>query len=258
MDSKKKAARSGGFPWEKLAIVSVIVGGLLTTFDFLWAFFVSPMVNGASLSGGAVVRIGDMVVSNVQLFSQKIFYFHVPVALISFIMIIVAAVYAILFLARKCERYDLRSRTCMEIGLVFILAVMGSGDLWTRIEWGRWWVWEPRLTTYLILMILVIAYFVLRAFLEEPEKQARFASVFCIIAAIDAPISFMITRLIPSSVHPVILRSDSGLSPDMLLPFLCGVFGMCMVGFGIYRLRLRVLEQNREVEDLKRRFEELR
>lgn len=245
------------FNWELLAAICVIAGLLLTTFDFVWTFFKAPMVNGASLNGGAVATIGGMVVANVQLFSQKIFYFHVPVAVASFGFILVAAVYGVLFLAKKGSGYDTRSRVCMEVGLVFILATMVSGDLWTRFEWGVWWVWEPRLTTYFILMLLVIAYFILRAAIDDPEKKARFCAVFSVIAAIDAPISFFITRLIPSSVHPVVFRTDSGLPPDMLIPFLTGLFGMCLIAFGVYRLRLRTVEQAQRVDELKRRMEAL-
>lgn len=245
------------FNWEGFAVVCVLVGLLLTTFDFVWAFTKAPMVNGAVLSGASTAVINGQVVTNVQLFSQKIFYFHVPVAVASFGFIIAAAVYGVLMLVRKKSSYDLRSRSCMEVGLAFIVATMVSGDLWTRFEWGVWWVWEPRLTTYFILMLLVIAYFVLRAAIDDPEKKARFAAVFSVIAAIDAPISFAITRLIPSSVHPVVFRTDSGLPPDMLIPFLCGLFGMCFLGFGIYRLRLRTCEQAEQVESLKRRLEVL-
>ena len=244
------APSKGRVNWEAIAIVCVVVGLLLTTVDFVWAFTRAPMVNGAVLSGGESVVINGQTVS-------KIFYFHVPVAVASFGFIIVAAVYGVLLLVRKRSSYDLRSRACMEVGLVFILATMVSGDLWTRFEWGVWWVWEPRLTTYFILMLLVIAYFVLRTAIDDPEKKARFAAVFSVIAAVDAPISFMITRMIPSSVHPVVFRTDSGLPPDMLIPFLCGLFGMCLAGFGIYRLRLRVCEQSAQVEALKRRFEAL-
>ncbi len=241
-------------PWETIAIVAVILGCALTTVDFLWAFLRAPMVAGARLEEPAL--IGGTVVTTKMLFSQKIFYFHVPVAIVSFAFVIVAAVYAVLFLARRSERYDVRCRLCMQVGLIFIIATMISGDLWTRHDWGVWWVWEPRLTTYFILTLLVIAYFILRAAIDDPERRARFSAVFAIIAAIDAPISFMITRLIPSSIHPVVLRSDSGLSPDMLIPFLCGIFGMALVGFGIYRLRLRIEEQAAEVEQLKREFEQ--
>ena len=145
----------------------------------------------------------------------------------------------------------------MQVTLVFIIATMISGDVWTRFEWGVWWVWEPRLTTYFILMLLVIGYFILRNALDDPERSARFGAVFCIIAFIDAPISFFITRLVPSSVHPVVFRTDSGLPPAMLIPFLLGLFGMCMIAFALYRCALRVNTAADEVEELKERLEEL-
>ena len=157
----------------------------------------------------------------------------------------------------KDRIHDVRSRTAMQVTLVFIVATMISGDLWTRFEWGVWWVWEPRLTTYFILMLLVIGYFVLRNAIEDPEKSARFAAVFCIIAFVDAPISFLITRLVPSSVHPVVFRTDSGLPPLMLIPFLFGLAGVLMVALGLYRYALRVNAAADEVEDLKRRLEDL-
>ncbi len=112
-------------------------------------------------------------------------------------------------------------------------------------------MWEPRLTTYFILMLLVIGYFVLRNALDDPEKAERFAAGFCIVAFVDAPISFLITRLVPSSVHPVVFRTDSGLPPLMLIPFLLGMVGVLMIAFALYRYALSVNAAADEVEDLK-------
>ena len=197
------------------------------------------------------------MVTTKLLLSQKIFYLHVPVAVASFAAMAVAAFFAARFLATKDRAYDRASRTAMQVTLVFIIATMISGDVWTRFEWGVWWVWEPRLTTYFILMLLVIGYFILRNALDDPERSARFGAVFCIIAFIDAPISFFITRLVPSSVHPVVFRTDSGLPPAMLIPFLLGLFGMCMIAFALYRYALRVNTAADKVEELKERLEEL-
>lgn len=244
--------------WTVLAVVAVVLGCLLTTFDFLWAFLVAPMQGGASLSGGQVAVIGGSAVSTRLLFSQKIFYFHVPVAIASFGFVIAAAVYGALFLARGREEHDMRSRVAMQVGLFFIVATMVSGDLWTRHDWGVWWVWEPRLTTYFILTLLVIAYFILRSAVDDPERRARFAAVFSIVAAVDAPISFFITRLVPSSIHPVVVSAGGGLPPAMLAPFIAGIFGMALLGFGVFRLRVVLEEQSLEVESLKRRLEGLR
>ena len=110
--------------------------------------------------------------------------------------------------------------------------------------------WEPRLTTYLILMLIVIAYFVLRSSVDEPERRATFAAVVAIIATIDVPICFMITRLIPSSIHPVVLR-EGGMSPEMgLCVGLCAL-GMLLVGFVLYRTRFNQVRLTQRVEALK-------
>lgn len=233
----------------------LVLGALLIAADVVWTFTLAPLVQGAQLPEPVVIA-GQMVTTKLLL-SQKIFYLHVPVAVASFAAMGVAAFHALRFLMTKDRAHDVRSRTAMQITLVFIVATMISGDLWTRFEWGVWWVWEPRLTTYFILMLLVIGYFVLRNALDDPEKAARFAAVFCIVAFVDAPISFLITRLVPSSVHPVVFRTDSGLPPLMLIPFLLGMVGVLMIAFALYRYALRVNAAADEVEDLKRRLEEL-
>ena len=255
MTDSARVAHKPRLPWDTIAIVALVVGIALTTFDFLYAFFVTPMVK-AQTTLDAPVAIGGVAGNNLLLFSQKIFYFHVPVAIASMVFIIATAVYAILYLVKKDARYDTRTRVCMEVTLVFVIATMITGVPWTRFEWGVWWVWEPRLTTYFILMLLVFAYFILRAAIDDPERRARFSCVFAIIAAADAPISYAITRLIPSSLHPV-LDSQGGMEPSMLLPFLCGIFGMSLVAFGLFRLRLNLDDQGQEMDELKERYERL-
>ncbi len=293
-------------------IATMISGDVWTRFE--WGVWWVPLVQGARLSEPAI--IAGQVVTTKLLLSQKIFYLHVPVAVASFAVMVVAAFFAARFLATKDRAHDRASRTAMQVTLVFIIATMISGDVWTRFEWGVWWVWEPRLTTYFILRLLVIGYFILRNALDDPERSARFGAEFCIIAFIDAPISFFITRLVPSSVHPVVFRTDSGLPPAMLIPFLLGsspssmrpfrsssrawcrapctpwcsgpiracrrrcsfrscsacdsglppamlipfllgLFGMCMIAFALYRYDLRVNTAADEVEELKERLEEL-
>lgn len=240
---------------DALVPVMLVLGALLIAVDVTWTFTLAPLVRGAQLS--EPVAIAGQMVSTKLLLSQKIFYLHVPVAIASFVAMGCGAYQALRFLLTKDRIHDVRSRTAMQVTLVFIVATMISGDLWTRFEWGVWWVWEPRLTTYFILMLLVIGYFVLRNAIEDPEKSARYAAVFCIIAFVDAPISFLITRLVPSSVHPVVFRTDSGLPPLMLIPFLLGLAGVLMVAFGLYRYALRVNAAADEVEELKRRLEDL-
>lgn len=233
----------------------VVGGSALVVAAFLFAFLYAPLVKGVPVEQSAV--IGGTTIANKLLFSQKIFYFHVPVALVGFIMLGVSAYFGVRFLMTKNAQYDLKAHAAMCVTLVFMSATLISGDLWTRFEWGVWWVWEPRLTTYFILTLLVLAYFVLRNSIDDPERCAALSSVFGIIAFLNAPISFAITRLVPSSIHPVVFRAQEtgGLPPDMLAPFLLALFGMLCLAAGLYQLDKKSRELRERTESLKKQLE---
>ncbi|HEX9093351.1 MAG TPA: cytochrome c biogenesis protein CcsA [Coriobacteriia bacterium] len=206
---------------------ALVLGAALTTAAFLMAFLWAPP---------AVYEDGfryDL--------SFQIFYFHVPVAEASFLVFAFAAFYAVRFLMTKDRVFDTKSRIAMETTLVFVILTMVTGDLWTRARWNVWWEWEPRLTTYFILTLLVIGYFVLRRSVDDEERRAAYASVFAIIAFIDAPISFLITRVMQSaSNHPIVFE-NGGLAqiPQALATFIVAQIGMLMLGFVVFRIRMR-------------------
>jgi len=242
-----------GMPGNVWTLILLGVGAVLTTIDFILAFFFTPLVVGAQVAETRIIN--GIAVSNQLLFSQKIFYFHVPVAIGSFLVFFFTAYYGVRFLMTKEKKYDTRARIATEVTLLFVILTLITGDIWTRFEWGVWWVWEPRLTTYFIMTLLVIAYFVLRSSIEDEERRATYAAVFGIIAFLDAPISFAITRLIPSSVHPVVLRSGGGLTGMQLLAFQLGLFGMLMVAWVVYQVRLREELARERIEELKAALE---
>lgn len=251
----KKTVRvpeSGQWP-DRVSVPALAAGALLTTAGFLMAFLYAAPVNGAALSSPELV--GDVMVTHQQLLSQKIFYFHMPVAIVSFLALVFSAYYGIRFLMTRESRYDTCARVAMEITLMFVIFTMVTGDLWTRFEWGVWWTWEPRLTTYLILMLIVIAYFVLRNAVDDPERRATYSSVLGIIALVDVPICFMITRVIPSSVHPVITR-EGGMAPDMAMTVVLIMVGMMLVAFALYRFRFRQVRLEERLQALKDQLEE--
>lgn len=247
MTRRSRLPDAGQWP-DQLLIPAIVLGGSLNIVGFLMAFLWVAPVNGAEVDGFEL--IGGVVVTHVQLLSQKIFYFHMPVAIVSFVALAFSAYYGIRFLSTREQRYDTCSRTAMEIALLFVVLTMVTGDLWTRFEWGVWWNWEPRLTTYLILMLIAIAYFVLRGAVDDPERRAAYSAVVSIIALVDVPICFMITRIIPSSVHPVITR-EGGMTPEMTITVAVVMVGMALVAFALYRLRFRQLRLDQRAEALK-------
>ena len=241
-----------------------------------FAIDVTPSDGGAAVSGTllsaddtAITVEGDTGSTTVELadvksvhvagfeygrpdWGQKIFYFHVPVAELSFVVFAFAAFYALRFITTRKREYDIKARVSMETTLVFVVLTMLTGILWTKAAWGVWWDWEPRLTTYFIMTLLVIAYFVLRNSVEDEERRALYAAAFSILAFIDAPISFFITRLIPSS-HPVIEKG--GLEPPMLISFIVAQVGMVLLGYAVYQLRMGEVLLKERLEQAKSRLE---
>ncbi len=239
---------------DRLAVPLLVVGALLSAVGFVWSFTVAPLVNGAEV---VPEMVAGQMVSNQLLFSQKIFYFHVPVAMCAFAALAFTAVYSILYLMRREARYDRRAVVSVEVASVFSFCVMATGVPWTRFEWGVWWTWDPRLTTFLILCLMLIGYFVLRSAFVGNEKRETYAAVFALVLCVDVPICMMITRLIPSSLHPVVFRTDSGLPPEMLIGMLLALFGMLAIAYGLYRLRVRQQDMAARIEALKEQLEEL-
>ncbi len=235
--------------------ITLGLAAVLTTAALTMTFFFTPVVLADTVVDELRV-IGGVPIQNQLLFSQKIFYFHVPVAMSSFLVFIFTALNGVRFLIKKEKIYDTKARIATEVTLLFVLLTMATGILWTRYEWGTWWVWEPRLTTYFILTLMVIGYFVLRNSIDDEERRATYAAAFGIIAFINAPISFAITRLVPSSAHPVVFRAGGGLISSQLIAFFLGMAGMLLFAWSVYQIRLREQDITDRVEVAKAALEE--
>ena len=156
--------------------------------------------------------------------AQRIIYFHVPSAWSSMLAFFVAFVASILYLITKHIRWDIWARSASELGIAFTAAAIVSGSLWAKPAWNTYWTWDPRLTTYTIVLLLYIAYFMLRGAIDEPSRRARMGAVYSIFAFLSVPLTFMSIRWW-NTIHPVIVDSPEntgkfGLSPNMLTAFM--------------------------------------
>jgi len=165
-----------------------------------------------------------------QGFLQKIFYLHVPLAIISLSGFVIGAIMAIAHLRTRDQRWDLRSYVTIHMSLIFGVAVLLTGSIWARASWGHWWVWdEPTLVSFLIVFLLYATYQPLRFAIEDPERQARYASVFAITAGAFVPLNFIAVRLSAAYVHPRVLGGTSNLPPSMALTFLVSLAAMALL-----------------------------
>lgn len=192
-------------------------------------------------------------------YAQRIFYFHVPSAWLGFLAFIIAAVTALLYLITRREKWDVWSLASVEIGLAFFTMVMASGPIWAKPTWNVWWTWEPRLTISAISWLLYIGYLMLRGAVDNPERRARFAAVYALVAALSVPINWMAIRWW-RTIHPAVVlpgkNADSamggfGMSDNIRLTLL-----FCVIAFTVFYITLMVHRIN--LENLSRRVEALK
>ncbi|HJW75078.1 MAG TPA: cytochrome c biogenesis protein CcsA [Thermoleophilia bacterium] len=208
------------------------------------------------LAGGAILAFWYAPTdASTMGFSQKIFYFHVPVAETALLAFGVAFVAGILYLRSHDARYDRLGVVSIKLGLLFSLLVMSTGMIWGKAAWGVWWAWEPRLTTFLVACLLYAAYFVLRSSVDEDERRATYSALFAIIAFIDVPITFLATRLMPEGLHPVVFN-DQGAQMDQrfLVAFMVAMAGMTLFFVGLLRTELAAASLREELDHLKNRL----
>ena len=209
--------------------------------------------NGRGLSALIVLTLAAMVLSlylallwapteQVMGLIQRIFYFHVPVAISAFVAFFVVFVASIAFLISRRRVWDLLAYSAAEVGVLFCTLTLITGSLWARPVWGAWWTWEPRLTTALVLWIMYVTYLLLRPLTEGSERGARFAAVFGLVAFLDVPIVFMSIRWWQSGVHPLLLRGvhNIGLDPRMAFTLLVGLVTMLLLCAALIAFRFRL------------------
>ncbi len=148
---------------------------------------------------------------------QKIFYYHVPSAISAYILFGLAFVFSALYLWKEAPRWDTLAHACAEVGWVFITVVLVTGPIWGRAAWGKWWVWEPRLTTALVLWLMYTAYFLLRLFSGHDAHTARVAAVMALIAFFDVPIVHWAVTWWGSVVHPAKVSLETSMRVTFLV-----------------------------------------
>jgi heme exporter protein C len=129
--------------------------------------------------------------------------FHVPMSMVAFIAFLLAMIYSIMFLRKKNMEYDFKARASSAIGLMFTILATVTGSIWARFSWGTFWNWDPRETSIFILLLIYIAYFLLRSLLEDgEEKKARIAAVYNIISFLPMIFLIFVLPRITQSLHP--------------------------------------------------------
>ncbi len=182
---------------------------------------------------------------------QKIFYFHVPIAISCYIGFFITFAGSVGYMWTKNLAWDRFAVAGAEVGVVFASLMIVTGMLWGKPIWGAYWTWDPRLTTAFILWLIFAGYLILRTRVDDEVMRAKYAAVVGIIGYADVPLVHWSVKLWSRGIHPVIEKtsSDPGMHPDMFVTFkICFVtISLLFILMFIQRVRYEFLKADVEI-----------
>ena len=147
---------------------------------------------------------------------QKIFYLMVPMGWLALLSFFIVFIGSILYLSNKDSKWDVLAHSAASLGILFTALALLTGAIWAKPIWGVWWTWEARLTGTLVLLMLYVAYFMVRSFTADEARGATFSAVIGVVGFVDIPIIALATTLW-RGMHPGGIIFSGGLAPSMLL-----------------------------------------
>ena len=178
----------------------------------------------------------------------RIVVFHVPRSIVASVASVVATWYALKYLWRRRESDDIRSRVSFSLALLFWILTTATGAIFARAQWGQYWSWDIKQTSILALLMIDVAYFALRAVIDNPSKQAAAAAAYSIFAVITVPfLTYIFPNSTPNTLHPKNTQYDM----QYWTVLWTGAFGLTMVYFWVLQVHVAV-------EDLALRLRQLK
>jgi heme exporter protein C len=160
-----------------------------------------------------------------------------------------------MFLATGNQKWDRYGSVSGELGVLFTTTAIVSGMIWGKPAWGKYWVsWDVRLNLELVLLLTLVAYLMLRAYLPNQEKRATLSCVFGLLALLNIPFNYLSIYLLPTQhPKPVVSPGGGGIDPAMKPAFYLSLLTWFVIFAYLFLQRLAVARLQEEVEYLEHR-----
>ena len=215
--------------WGSIAILAV---------GLVWGFFFTP----------DDFRQGSTV---------KIFYVHVPSALMAINACFMMLVASLIWLIRRHHVSALAARAAAPIGVVMTLIALFTGAVWGQPMWGTWWAWDPRLTSFLILFLFYLGYIALWEAIEDPDTAADLTSVLCIVGSVFAVLSRYAVNFWNQGLHQpasLSLDKEENVADVFWYPALVCIAGFVLLFIALVLMRTATEIRARRIRALEARM----
>lgn len=180
---------------------------------------------------------------------QRIFYFHVPSAWVGMLGFFLVFVGSVAYLLTRNRAWDTFAGCAGEVSVFFTTIMLTTGPIWAKPAWGKWWVWDMRLTSALLMWLLYVGYLMLRAYVTEPTKRANLSSVYGVLAFVDVPLVWYAIRWWRTQ-HPQPVIEQGGMDADMWLATWLCVGALMLLWIYLVRMRMKIERVQQEIESL--------
>ncbi len=172
--------------------------------------------------------------------SVKIIFLHVPAALMAINAWLMMLVTSLIWIVRRHHVSVLAARAAAPVGAVMTMIALATGALWGQPIWGTWWVWDPRLTSFLILFLFYLGYIALWAAIEDDDTAADLTSVLCLVGSVFAVLSRYAVNFWNQGLHqPASLSLDKkeNVADAFYHPLLLSIAGFVLLFVALVLLR---------------------
>jgi len=218
-------------PWVfAIAIAATVIG-------LVWGFFFTPEAE----------NFGSTV---------KIIYLHVPSALMAINAWLMMLVASLIWLVRRHHVSALAAKAAAPVGIAMTLIALITGAIWGQPTWGTWWVWDPRLTSFLILFLFYLGYVALWSAIEDPDTAADLTSVLCMVGSVFALLSRYAVNFWNQGLHQgasLSMDKAENVSNVYYIPLLISMGGFVLLFIALVILRTRTEIRLRRIGALQAR-----
>ncbi|ACB33814.1 heme exporter protein CcmC [Leptothrix cholodnii SP-6] len=211
-----------------------------------WLWTAAALLAAAGLYIGFVIAPTDATQGEVY----RVIFIHVPTAWVSMVLYLAMAFWAAIGWAFNARMGSMLARAIAPTGALFTFMALWTGALWGKPTWGTWWVWDARLTSEFILLLLYLGYMALVAAIDDTRRADRAGALLAVVGAVNVPIIYFSVKWWNTlhqgasvSLTAAPKMAETMLNAMLLMSLACWAYAFAMV---FMRTRAIILERERE------------
>ena len=204
------------------------LAGITMAVGLIWGYFLTP----DDYKQGSTV---------------KIIFLHVPAAMMAINIWVMMLVTSLVWLIRRHHVSALAARAAAPIGVTMTLIALFTGAIWGQPMWGTYWVWDPRLTSFMILFVFYLGYIALWSAIDDPDTAGDLTSILCLVGSVFALLSRYAVNFWNQGLHQgasltVNVNKEQAIDNTFRTPLF-----ICMTGFILLFIALVLLRTRTEI-----------